>query len=40
MHRKKLIRTLAMSTALCLMFTTGALASILGELIDGHDTYL
>ncbi len=34
------MRTLAAALAACLVLATGALAAILGELINGHETYL
>ena len=40
MHRKKLIRFVALATALSLILATGVLAAVLGTLIDGHETYL
>ena len=40
MRRKKLIRTVAVVSALSLVLATGALAAILGDLITGHETYL
>lgn len=40
MHRKKLIRFVAIATALSLILATGVLAAVLGELINGHETYL
>jgi len=40
MQRKKLIRFVAIATALSLIFATGVLAAVLGDLIDGHETYL
>ncbi|MBP8639574.1 MAG: S-layer homology domain-containing protein [Oscillospiraceae bacterium] len=40
MHRKKLIRFVAISTALSLLLATGVLAAVLGTLINGHETYL
>lgn len=40
MHRIKLIRFVAISTALSLILATGVLAAVLGTLINGHETYL
>ncbi len=40
MHRKKFVRTVAIILAFSLIFTTGVLAAVLGDLIKGHDTYL
>ena len=40
MHRKKLIRVVAIATALSLLLATGVLAAVLGTLINGHETYL
>ena len=40
MQSKKAIRTISLATALCLILTTGALAAVLGDLINGHETYL
>lgn len=34
------MRTVAISTAICLLLATGVLAAVLGELINGHETYL
>ncbi|MGI5978689.1 MAG: S-layer homology domain-containing protein [Oscillospiraceae bacterium] len=40
MHRKGFLRTAALVTALSILLTSFALADVLGELIQGHDTYL
>ena len=40
MHRKKLTRTLAITLVASLILATGALAAVLGELINGDETYL
>ncbi|MEA4894456.1 MAG: phosphodiester glycosidase family protein [Oscillospiraceae bacterium] len=40
MHNKKLIRTVAIISAFSLIFATGVLAAVLGDLIKGHETYL
>ena len=40
MHIRKHLRTIAAVMAVCLVFTTGVLAAVLGDLITGHDTYL
>ena len=40
MHSKKAIRTISLATALCLVLATGVLAAVLGDLINGHETYL
>jgi len=40
MRNKKLIRTTVVAWALCIILATGVLAAVLGELINGHDTYL
>lgn len=40
MHRKKLTRTLAITLVASLILATGTLAAVLGELINGHETYL
>lgn len=40
MHRKKSIRTIAIAWACCLILATGVLAAVLGDLINGHETYL
>jgi len=40
MHRKKLIRTVSIVSAVCLILATGVLAAVLGDLINGHETYL
>ena len=40
MERKRPMRAVSLMLVLCLILGTGALAAVLGELIDGHDTYL
>ncbi|NLH01393.1 MAG: hypothetical protein GX488_05760 [Clostridiales bacterium] len=40
MRSKKFVRVVALITALCLILMTAALADVLGELINGHETYL
>lgn len=40
MRKKKLIRTTVLAWVLCLVLATAVLAAVLGELINGHDTYL
>ncbi len=40
MRKKKLIQTVAIISAFSLIFATGVLAAVLGDLIKGHDTYL
>lgn len=40
MHRKKLIRIVSLISALCLIFSTGASAAVLGDLINGYKTPL
>ncbi len=40
MYRKKLIRTVSIASAVCLILGTGVLAAVLGDLINGHETYL
>ncbi|MDR1131035.1 MAG: phosphodiester glycosidase family protein [Oscillospiraceae bacterium] len=40
MYGKKFTRTAALAAALCLLLAGGVLAAVLGELINGHETYL
>lgn len=40
MRSKKFIRIVAIISAFSLIFATGVLAAVLGDLIKGHDTYL
>ena len=40
MRKKNFIRTVAIISAFSLIFSTGVLAAVLGDLIKGHDTYL
>ncbi len=40
MERKRPMRAVSLVLVLCMILGTGALAAVLGDLIDGHDTYL
>ncbi|NLT63000.1 MAG: hypothetical protein GXY01_00855 [Clostridiales bacterium] len=40
MLNKKTIRTISLITVICMVLATGALAAVLGEIINGYETYL